>query len=181
MSETHKKASIFLNSILRTPFVLLLLLASCTSTYKGPLPDFSKTGNAASEEVTKFALEESFWRQGRNSYQMGPRAEAYTLESLRPVIEATSVEATKYLDSGERWRRASLVGLGLAVGSLAGVLISNKGSPAQSAFYGLCMAGSVVSVSFIYVSAYQLSRGAQEYNKDLKGRFNPVISYRSKF
>ncbi len=157
----------------------IFFFVSCATTYKGPNPDFSKTGDAAQEEIKKFSFEEDYWTQGY-FYRMGPDRQAHTLGSLRPVIENTSTEATALLDKGEKWHQAALVGIGVAIISLVGAAMSHNKS-VQNPLYGVSIAGSAFSLTSSFISAAKLKDGAVQYNKDLRSKFNPKITYNWKF
>jgi hypothetical protein len=157
----------------------IAFLVSCASTYKGPKPDFSKTGDAAQEEIKKYSFEEDYWTQGY-FYRMGPDRQALTLGSLRPVIESTSTSATELLDKGEKWHQAALVGIGVAIVSIVGASMSHNHS-VQNPLYGVSIAGSAFSLTSSFISAAKLKDGAVQFNKDLRSKFNPKITYNWKF
>jgi hypothetical protein len=51
----------------------------------------------------------------------------------------------------------------------------------QNPLYGVSIAGSAFSLTSSFISAAKLKDGAVQFNKDLRSKFNPKITYNWKF
>ncbi len=156
-------------------FFSLLLLSSCASEYKGPKPDFSLRGELAKKEIENFSLNESYWHQSRLALCMGPANRYYSEESIESLIKETSPSAIAKLEGSRRLASWWWLPYSAAVAILL-VDINNQNfdSASQSAFYTLLGTSVVISI----VELNMRAEAAEIYNRDLKNRFTPMLSFR---
>lgn len=166
-------------STLRIHFSVLLLLAlltSCASHYRGPLPDFSLKGAEQVREIKKFELDETFEGQGL-FFLMGPKKEDYTLASITPIIRSVSEEAYEKTHAGQMTYAVSMI-VASTFGALAiwAELNDHRKWAFASAGTGLLIA------SYGGISIHLANQeSARTFNKQIHKKFTPAVSYKKEF
>lgn len=154
---------------------LVILSMGCASPYKGPKPDLSLAGDMAEKEIERFTMS-SANKYGKLEVRLGGDNQAYTLDSVAPIIEEVSPAAYKsYLRTQEAHRRTLfnvLVGLGLI--ALAASYSSQFGTEIFLNGYGYMFVG--VSIGLIYSRSYVFDSMLDQYNEDLRNRATPQLS-----
>ena len=160
--------------------IILLSLSACVSAYKGPLPDFEKTGPAAKQEIENFLFSESYWDQGIGFFQMEKSEKRHYTSSLMPVIEKVSPAAIEELKRDRAWNIAWWITYGASLGILIAELIDDddeQSSGSMIAFYGLL--GASVGINYYRISITQ--DAAIQYNRDLRAKYAPAVSFKQEF
>jgi hypothetical protein len=152
--------------------VTCVLLSGCTTTYKGPRPDFSKTGAAAQTEYETFKVSESFGET--NLYSVEMNKNRYFTDSIRPIMKEVSPNSEAQFQKMETIQKVSW---GLLAVTLA-TLYQPKDSWAYTTGYWIGL--SAVFGTAIYRDSIGM-RAAEEYNKELKSKFVPSLTYRKSF
>lgn len=150
---------------------LAVFIQGCATDYVGPGPDLKLTGSAAQEEISKFEMDES----AINSYlEMGPEHTAYTIESMQKVAGDVSPDAVKSFDTAKTWRRVQTISFGVALASLLGMVITTDANEKRNYIAGGYIgAAATIGAGIIYRGA--LSDGANEFNRDLRAKYPPVV------
>lgn len=164
----------------RGALVFALILQGCASSYKGPEPDFSLTGNAAKLEADKFTLQPSHSLVRGPWYDMGPTQARFSIRSLEPMINKISMDASETLERAATIRRLQYGVLSLAaiLGVIALGSVDNASSRAVTT--GAVLLGATgLGLGFHYDSL--LSQGASEFNRDLKRSFTPALTWNWRF
>jgi hypothetical protein len=156
----------------------LSLFTSCATNYNGGTPNFALRGASAEQEIQKFKMAESYWRQNSSGIEMG--GHLYKDESLKPLIQDISPIAES------KFKEADVVRSYFWIPYTAAILILITQSTipgryldqtSSIAFYGLLG----VSIGFS-IAAFNMKAGAAEqFNKDLNSRFAPSLSYNFAF
>ncbi|MCJ8275815.1 MAG: hypothetical protein HRT44_04665 [Bdellovibrionales bacterium] len=159
---------------------LLFLVAACATQYKGPSPDFSLKGEAAEKEIENFSLSESYWGQAPGAVYMGPEKNFYYLNSVRPIINDVSPIANQKIKTAHKWAWAGNILMWGALAYLAAIIIddgSEFGSDERTVYY------SIIGASFAtgFVSSGYMQSAVKQYNRDLRARFTPKLTYNWKF
>lgn len=152
--------------------VACALLNGCATTYTGPRPDFSKTGVAAITEYENFKASESFGET--NFYSVEMNKNRYFTNSIRPIMKEVSPNSEAQFQKMETIQRVSW---GLLLVTLA-TLSQPKDSWAYTTGYWIGLWG--IFGTAIYRDSLGV-RAAEEYNKDLKSKFAPSVTYRKSF
>jgi hypothetical protein len=140
----------------------LVTASGCVSAYKGPGPDVKLQGEDARKEYEKFAINQSWWGPGPGFFEMGQEGVIYTAESLEPVFESVSPEAAK------------LVILGAVVYYFS-TIDENENKFPMHAVIALAGAGVAIRAQGLH------NKAAETYNRDLKQRFSPALTYNWNF
>lgn len=151
-------------------FFFVLLLSACTiipSKRAYERPDFSLTGEAANKEIERFRLDEISPQAAR--FQSEKSNQYAHTEDVKPLVEEVSPKAIERIEKSKihnpiNW---TLFGLWIA---------TNFIDDGKYWWYGL---GANVGWS-IYMSNYR-ENTATQFNKDLKAKFRPTLSYLFQF
>ncbi len=159
---------------------LFCLLSACVTEYKGPMPDLTLKGEAATQEYNKFKFYDGYWMQANKAFRMGPDETLYWSSSLEPVITKVSPEALEKMKQADLWRNLSWIPYGIALGALLIDLGDGNGdisSTSWSVFYiGM---GTWYGFQLYQVSLVQDT--AQIYNRDLRRQLSPALGINLKF
>ncbi|MBX3022432.1 MAG: hypothetical protein KF799_12230 [Bdellovibrionales bacterium] len=154
-----------------------LLLQGCAAAYKGPQPNFALAGAQAQAEADRFSFDESshflnrgFW------FAMGPEKKAYTISSLTAMIETVSPEALSTIKRAQRWRWLQYATYGVALAAVMAAASNDHVSSRDQLYFASAFVGaSGFAMGFVYDSL--LSSAAYEYNRDLRRKFDPILTY----
>jgi hypothetical protein len=158
--------------------VLALSMCGCVSSYTGPKPDFSLTGEAAKKERDKFQFQKYWFLDGAGYYYMGPEDEdtLYTGSSLKPIIQDVSPAAIEKEKVAQRWQWVNYALIGAAVGYIVSQR-EDLDTGDWLVFYGTLLA----SVGAGHYSKYKHRQSIDDYNRDLDRKFTPALSYNWRF
>lgn len=156
-------------------FAFVFLTTGCVTAYNGPAPDFSLQGEAAQQEFAKFELHQSFWTGGPGYFSMGPEEKWVTGESLEPIMTSISPASIDYEKRGTRWLWAGqAVVLAASVYYFANVVDWEDSFPV---FIG----GLLVGSGLRFRAHYLHNKAIETYNRDMKGKFTPALTYNLEF
>ncbi len=156
------------------PFIFF----GCASTYTGPKPDYSLRGEAATTEIEKFKLSEGYFNQGDNLFGMGPTKKLYKQKSILPIIEEVSPEAISRIQNAKSWRTAGWLAWAIAVGVLVSEFSDSDNTITNDELFWGALGSSIVLNS---VSYYKRAEATEVFNRDLRQKFNPSVSYNYTF
>jgi hypothetical protein len=159
-------------------FFSFFILSSCTTIYDKGVPDFRKSGKGAIEEYEKHKVEsislevvnfqdESIWAPT-------------SLSSARPFMELISPDSMEKLDELKPQRNLNLALLAVLLGITVYEIDrynQDEDHHIGPVFWGV--AGIYLSQS-LYLT-YQYDQVRKSYNRDLRERFSPVVSWVMKF
>ncbi len=154
--------------------ILSVSLTGCVTHYQGPTPDFSLKGEAAQKEIEKFQFHFSWWTPAPGFFFMGPKdaADIYTGDSVKPVMRAVSPESLELEKKAMTWEyvRLGVLGAGLVY------IFADRGDWEESdwaAFGGIL----AVSAGIGFYGGSLHKDAIDRYNRDLKEKFTPGLSY----
>lgn len=151
--------------------VLGFLIGGCATSYEGSLPNFGLKGEAAELEIQKFSLHEGYFVQMDNRLTMGLKGERYFIDSLKPVLAATSPEALQEFERAQKVRYAERAALLAASAILILNLTQDDDVVSPVAFYGLIGVG----LGFSIYKFSLMNHAAGQYNRDLVKHFTPTL------
>jgi hypothetical protein len=153
----------------------LVTASGCVSAYKGPGPDVKLQGEDARKEYEKFAINQSWWGPGPGFFEMGQEGVIYTAESLEPVFESVSPEAAKLEDRSRNWMLGARIVILGAVVYYFSTIDENENKFPMHAVIALAGAGVAIRAQGLH------NKAAETYNRDLKQRFSPALTYNWNF
>lgn len=155
--------------------VIVFLLTGCVTAYNGPAPDFKLQGEAAQQEFSKFELHGSFWTGDPGYFSMGPEQKWVTADSLDPIMRSISPEAIDYERRGTRWLWGGrAVVLAATVYYFANVVEWEDSLP-------IFIGGIIVGTGFRFRAQYFHNRAIESFNRDMKQKFTPALTYNFEF
>lgn len=155
--------------------LITFLSTGCVTAYNGPAPDLKLQGEAAQQEFSKFELHGSFWTGDPGYFSMGPEQKWVTADSLEPIMTSISPASIDYEKRGSRWLWAGhAVVLAAAVYYFANVVESEDSFP-------IFIGGIIVGTGFKFRAHYLHNQAIESFNRDLKQKFTPALTYNFEF
>ena len=145
------------------------------TAYNGPAPDFSLQGEAAQQEFAKFELHESIWTAKPGYFTLGPEEKWVTGDSLKPIMSNVSAESVKYEKRAKPWHWTAQ---GLV---LAAVVYYFADLEDWKNRLPVLLGTGVISTGFNLRATYLHNRAIETYNRDMKGKFTPALTYNLEF
>lgn len=147
-------------------------LVGCATSYTGPRPDFTKTGDAAIAEYKKFEIDETFGGVNLGSIDMGNKS--YYRETVTPIISDVSSSAIEKLNKMRMWNNVNLAILAV---TLLTIFQPQDSWERQTGYWiGL---GGIIGTG-IYINRIGMDAAA-DYNRDLRSKFNPSLNFTTTF
>lgn len=148
-----------------------LVLSACAS-YGGLTPDYSLSGDDGRQEVDDFTIKAGAW--GSPVVEMGGKA--YYMDSLTPLFANVSDDGAKKLDRAIWLERAGWVSLAAAV-----AVIFFRGSNVTAADNLAFFTFLGVGAGLTYLRVQATDEAIDQYNRDLRQKFNPGLSWNYQF
>ncbi len=149
-------------------FILVFFLTSCASKVVQETPNFKLQGKAAQAEYKKFKLDQVSVYGGRFSSE-GFFTGADS-EQLRPLIEQVKPKSIQMLKKTKKQERLWWT---LWATWIVTIFIKDSDGYPSKAYW---WSGAVVIGYSIYLEQDR-EKIRQQYNKDLRSKFNPTLSY----
>lgn len=158
------------------PFIMLFLF-SCSHDFKGGRPDFTKTGSEAISEYEKFQIV-SLHRNRAHMYG-DETFDVTTVKSIKPLmkeISPTAYQAHKDL-LPQAYVHAALVGSLFAFA----IIGSNAADEDKAKWTGWYWGSAAALLGHGFYVGQRYQQVADKYNKDLKSKFSPALSFKQDF
>ncbi len=148
------------------------MLSACATTYVGPHPDFTQTGDAAKSEYEKFEFGTAYGNLNLYGVKMGNKV--YYRESVDPIIKKVSPTSTSKLQEMEVANYFNWV---IFAATMVAIFQPRDSWANQTGYYiGL---GALLGTG-IYINVLGMN-AAEDYNKDLKSKFSPSLAFSKTF
>jgi hypothetical protein len=161
-------------------FLCGLMVSGCATTYQGPPPNFKLTGDEAKKEYEKFKWDTSEFRQHPRIVHMGSEKLFVKRSSIDPIIDEVSPAAREKINKARKWNLVQ----GILVSVSLGLLIyglSSKDNRSDSNLYAIYGTLGLSLAIGLFVVPPIMKDASEQFNQDLKQKFNPTLGFRTSF